>query len=325
MPLKSSALDRFKGTYKSSSGLLLPLIERHVMRDISTRENPERSEDWLHPSDMAKADWCGRHDYYRIKGTPRSKKTGSNPSFRMENIFTEGHAIHAKYQKWLWEMGVLAGDWKCHACGLRWFAYSPTQCRQCSSERLEYLEYVVRRKSHLMEGHSDAAVHLPARALVEIKSIGIRTLAFEAPRLYQRYLDGEKAEDIWMAISHPFGSHMRQGQLYLWMTWPLYDQIIFLYESKFHQQVKEFVVDYNPSIVAPLLEVAREVSQCLRNGYVPDRPTWAEDAESKTCSSCPYRPTCWSEDAHQEETAVAAPRVKRAGLPKRKRALRQAG
>ena len=37
----------------------------------------------------------------------------------MENVFAEGHAIHAKYQTWLWEMGVLFGDWLCLDCGHR--------------------------------------------------------------------------------------------------------------------------------------------------------------------------------------------------------------
>ena len=62
---------------------------------------------------------------------------------------------------------------------------------------------------------------------------------------------------------------MRQGQLYLWMSWPAYEQIMFIYESKFHQQTKEFVVEYNKSFIAPILEVAREVSQCVRAGYRP--------------------------------------------------------
>ena len=119
----------------------------------------------------------------------------------------------------------------------------------------------------MVEGHADAAVHLPDdRCLVEIKSIGIRTLAFEAPRLYQQYLDGKSAEDIWMSINHPFGTHMRQGQLYLWMAWPAYEQIVFIYESKFHQQTKEFVVEYNKTFIAPLLETAKDVSQGSTSG-----------------------------------------------------------
>ena len=59
----------------------------------------------MHPSDMAKKDWCGRHDYYRIVGTPPEKNSKANPSFRMSNVFAEGHAIGGKYQQWMWETG----------------------------------------------------------------------------------------------------------------------------------------------------------------------------------------------------------------------------
>ena len=146
----------------------------------------------MHPSDMAKKDWCGRHDYYRIIGTPSEKTSQANPSFRMENVFAEGHAIHGKYQTWLWEMGVLVGDFACKDCGHRWGDISPTKCQFCLSESTAPLQGVPAAPQPLLiEGHADAAIHR-LDGLVEVKSIGMRTLAFEAPRLYQRYLDGTK-------------------------------------------------------------------------------------------------------------------------------------
>lgn len=282
----------------------------------------------MHPSDMAKADWCGRHDYYRITDTPVGKVSQANPSFRMQNVFAEGHAIHGKYQDWLYEMGVLVGMFKCRECGHRWYARSPKECQFCQSPRVSYAEYPLHRNAYIVEGHADAAVHLPDdKFLVEIKSIGMRTLAFEAPRLYQRYLDGTKPEDIWKDITHPFGTHMRQGQLYLWMAWPVYETIVFVYESKFHQQVKEFVVGYNKSLIAPILETAKEVSQGVRAHVAPDRPIWAENPEGKVCHSCVYRNTCWNlgsthgAEATQDPTSTPVRRVKPAA---RKRALRAA-
>lgn len=324
--LRDSALQRLKGTFKSSNGLLLPQVERHVMRSMKGDPRPDdHSLHHMHPSDMAKVDWCGRHDYYRITDTPVGKVSKANPSFRMNNVFAEGHAIHGKWQTWLWEMGVLVGFFRCKECGHKWYDMSPTACQFCKSERLEYKEYPLRHNNFMVEGHADAGVHLlDDKALVEVKSIGIRTLAFEAPRLYQRYLNGETAEDIWFAISHPFSSHMRQGQLYLWMAWPAYEKIIFIYESKFHQQTKEFVVEYNKSFILPVLETAKDVAQGVRAGVAPDRPIWATAPTDKICSSCVYRTTCWSLEDHHEVEATAAPRVQRAKLGKRRTALRSA-
>jgi ribosomal protein L37E len=323
--IRQTALQRLKDTYKTKSGLLLPRVERHVMRQIKELRPSDHSLEYMHPSDLAKADWCGRHDFYRMTGQPTERKDpGLNPSFRMSNVFAEGHAIHGKWQTWLHEMGVLVGMFRCRECGHRWYDKSPKTCQFCQSERVSYAEFPMRREQMRVEGHADGAVHFPDfRALVEIKSIGIRTLAFEAPRLYQRYLDGTKPEDIWDSITHPFGSHMRQGQLYLWMVWPTYEQIVFIYESKFHQQTKEFVVDYNKSFIAPILEGVREVSQGYRAGVAPDRPDWVTGPEGKVCTSCPYRNTCWgTTDGVQESGDGPEIRVQRSKPAARKRALR---
>jgi hypothetical protein len=311
-----------KATFKSTSGLLLPQIERHVMKTMKDSRPDDHSLHHMHPSDMAKVDWCGRHDYYRITDTPVGRVGKANPSFRMNNVFAEGHTIHAKYQDWLYEMGVLVGVWRCRACGHQWFDRSPAVCPACQVDRVSYKEYPLRHSLYMVEGHADGAVHLDTDAvLIEIKSIGIRTLAFEAPRLYQRYLNGESAEDIWFSISHPFATHMRQGQLYLWMAWPAYEKIVFIYESKFHQQTKEFVVSYNKSFILPVLETAKDVAQGVRAGIAPDRPIWATGPTDKVCKSCVYRSTCWQlEDKHGE--VEATPRIQRSKLGKRRAALR---
>jgi CRISPR/Cas system-associated exonuclease Cas4 (RecB family) len=319
--LKSSALDRLKDTYKGK-GVLLPRLERHVMRSITGARPDDHSTGHMHPSDMAKKDWCGRHDYYRIIGTPPERKAQANPSFRMANVFAEGHAIGGKYIQWMWEMGILIGDFQCKDCGHRWGDISPSKCQFCLSESLVYKEYPLRRNRYLVEGHADAATTL--ECLVEIKSIGIRTLAFEAPRLYQRYLDGTKPEDIWFEMNRPFPSHMRQGQLYLWMAWPVYEQIVFIYESKFHQQTKEFVVEYNKSLIAPLLETAKAVTIGVEQGLPPTRPSWAESPEGKVCASCEYRRTCWSlVDGKKADDPTQSVSIKRATSYKRRRTLRR--
>ena len=252
--IRTIALRRLKDTYRSRSGLLLPHIERHVMRTMTGGRPSDHSEQYMHPSDMVKPEWCGRHDYYRITGAPaQQEQRQANPSFRMTNVFAEGHAIHGKWQTWLWEMGVLVGDWSpARSAAIVGSPSHRPSASSVSASAWSTRSIRFRHERYMVEGHADGAVHLPDfRSLIEIKSIGIRTLAFEAPRLYQRYLDGESAEDrSGSSITHPFSSHMRQGQLYLWMSWPIYEQIIFIYESKFHQQTKEFVVEYNKDFIA---------------------------------------------------------------------------
>jgi len=323
--MRPSALKRLKDTYKGDDRIL-PSLERHVMRAMAN-DGADRRHDVMHPSEMAKKDWCGRHDYFRIIGTPSEKESMANPSFRMNNVFAEGHQIHGKYQDWLWEMGVLHGAWLCLSCHLVWTDTSPRQCPTCSSPRLMYREVPLFRD--LVGGHSDGAVHDLDEwsGLIEVKSIGMGTLRMEAPRMYQRYLDGETLENVWWKIQRPFTTHVKQGQLYLWMAWPRYEEICFLYESKFHQQVKEFVVAYNPATIAPILETAREVTRAVAQGLPPSRPSWAEDSDSKICKSCPYRRACWNLGAPHVTTQADDPapvRVLRSTPAKRRRALRPA-
>src|SRR5262245_34385354 len=92
--IKATALQRLKDTYKGDDKVL-PSILRHVMKHSTMDVRPEdHSLQFMHPSDMAKPDWCGRHDFYRITGVPAEKEAARNPSFRMENALAEGHTIH---------------------------------------------------------------------------------------------------------------------------------------------------------------------------------------------------------------------------------------
>lgn len=323
--IRASALKRLKDTYKSDD-LILPHLQRHVMRDPQLNARPEdHSAQYMHPSDMVKSDWCGRRDFYRMTGVVPNYAL-ANPSFRMENVLAEGHTIHEKYQGWFRELGVLWGMWKCLECGHIFGARSPVECQFCKSKALVYRELPLHHERFMVEGHADSALHADwYRGLVEIKSIGVGTLRFEAPRLYNRYMDGtERLEDIWMKINRPFGTHIRQGQLYLWMSWPVYEQIAFVYESKWSQTVKEFIVQYDKRLIAPILETAREVSHAVRAGIPPARPLWAHDAEAKFCKSCIYRRTCWSLPDEQPSKSDTKVRVERVRSAKRKRVLRRA-
>lgn len=322
--MTSHNLTKFKETYKAE-GIILPGIQRHVMRNA---DRHDRSDDKLHPSEMCKPAWCGRSDYYRILGTPRDKEKVTSPSFQMSNVFDEGNRIHRKYQTWLWEMGVLWGTFQCKTCGYRWEATAPSQCANCNSERLLYAEIPLVNEPYMIWGHADGAILAPGLdmeddVLLEVKSIGHRTLAFEAPHLWNQYEGGEALDTIWRNINHPFPSHLRQATLYCWLARPMFQKMVFIYECKWNQQVKEFVVTPNYDHIKGLLAVARDVSYAVRTGTdPPDRPDWAA-VDHTTCTGCPYRSTCWSTSVTRP--AAPTPTVLKANPRTRRRSLKQAG
>jgi hypothetical protein len=310
-----------KDTYKRKE-VLIPQIERHVLRIPAD----DRRSDVMHPSEMAKAKWCGRHDYYRMTGLEPDYK-GKAHSFRLMNTFDYGHTAHKKYQRWLSEMGILWGQWKCQNgwCELSFLGDGP-ECPECGDVS-EYKEVPLGDPDLRMGGHSDGVVRLAeeSNAMLEIKTVGITSLRFEAYQLYERYAEEQWTPDeLWFKINRPFASHVRQGQLYMHMArkkFPHLDiqEIIFLYEWKLTQDVKEFVVPYNRDTISDILDTAEVVAEHVaRAEGPPPRPDWA-DIEGKACGDCEYRSTCWGK---KDVAPSATVRVKRAPTAKRRRALR---
>jgi hypothetical protein len=80
-------------------------LERHVL----AKPFDERDQSYIHPSDIIKPEWCALAQYHAIKGN--YVETREKPTLRLASIFAEGHTIHAKWQNWFAEMGVLYGKW----------------------------------------------------------------------------------------------------------------------------------------------------------------------------------------------------------------------
>ena len=112
-------------------------IQEHLTKRIA--EPSDRRQDILHPSEMAKADWCPRQSWYRLSGAQPSNP-GKVHGHQLENIFDEGHTIHDKWQHRLWDMGDLWGTFECVYCQIRFEATAPTECPRCTQGR-EMLRY----------------------------------------------------------------------------------------------------------------------------------------------------------------------------------------
>lgn len=288
-----------------------------LLQTAEERES-ERDSDHIHPSAIAKPLWCPRQTWYQITKQEVTNQ-GRKMSFRMENIFAEGHDIHDKWQRWLWALGVLYGAWQCRDCSHYWFALAPDHCPKCSCPHLRYREVPLVNGEHHLLGHADGLIvdHL-GRVLIEIKSIGLRTVEIEAPKLWLRYEEeGWDLNDLWREIRYPFPSHLRQGNLYLYMAGQLgmdVHEIVFLYESKFNQAVKEFAVRTNTKVLEPLLADCRRIVRAVKSGFPPERPDWAHDATHPECGQCRYKNDCWGitrEQSRPPENRVSIRVVRR--------------
>lgn len=249
---------------------LLDDVEKFV---LSAPEKP-RSTTVLHPSEIIKPDWCHRASWYALKGYTVPKE---RPTMRLQNVFDEGHSIHAKWQQRFRDMRKLYGMWRCLNCQDTWWEDSPKGCQACGSLLLEYGEVPLTSDPRLrISGHADGWIKgIGDDCLIEIKSIGFGTVRMESPRIAASS-DGN-LDEAWRQIRAPFRGHLLQGLLYLELGWQMVqagffeefpEEIVFLYELKSNQDYKEFTVQRTPDLVLPILRAARRIVTAL-DGDVP--------------------------------------------------------
>lgn len=282
MALPKTDLKKFLDA-KAKPSRLLGDIERHLQK----RPPGNRDYTVLHPSDMIKRDWCRRASWFLLNGYPR---IAEKPGLRLQNIFDEGHYIHAKWQRWFQEMGVLHGKFKCDVCDQITWGTSPAECEHCHAPegKLIYDEVTMIDDALRIKGHTDGWVKDEVGdTLIEIKSIGPGTIRSERPDLI---MDNDNDfMKAWGQIRRPFVSHILQGQMYLELMKRMghdVTEIVFIYELKADQSFKEFVVRADFEVVRHVFDNAQKVIDAVEAG-VPPR---CNNNLGGTCKQCdPYK------------------------------------
>lgn len=254
---------------------LLGKVEQHLL----LKPPSFRSTDVMHPSGIVKGDWCARAAYYVLNGAEVKKQ---KPTLRLQNIFDEGHYIHDKWQRRFWDMGVLYGLFSCLNCGMQQWLLSPTSCYSCGAGKAQLTYREVPLESdpeYRIAGQSDGWIKgVGADCLIEVKSMSMGTVRMESPHIFKQ--SGGDLEKAWGMVRHPFGSHLRQGALYLELGAQMRargelgfedfpEEIVFIYELKSNQAIKEFVVRRDPSVITHILDQAAEVVRAFDKGVPP--------------------------------------------------------
>jgi CRISPR/Cas system-associated exonuclease Cas4 (RecB family) len=275
MAVVKSDLKRFLDAKKTQYRLIGD-VERHLL----SRPVGDRRTDVLHPSEIIKKDWCRRASYFLLKG---HTKIQTKPSLRLQSIFDEGHAIHAKWQNWFYEMGVLHGNFKCQVCGEVNWGTSPKLCGVCGNSSLIYTEVSLVDNALRIAGHTDGWIKgIGEDCLIEIKSIGPGTIRTEAPDLFEPSSDFMNA---WKNVRRPFRSHLLQGQMYLELMKRMgheINEIVFIYELKADQDYKEFVVRADYELVKHIFDNAKKVVQAVESNVAPP----CNNNVGGTCPQC---------------------------------------
>lgn len=301
---------------KRSPSTLLGDIQQHAVK--RAQEDTSRRQDVIHPSEMSKEDWCPRQTSYRIRGVEPSDSKEVY-GYHMLTIFQEGHDVHTKWQTWLGEMDRLWGQWKCRVCDKNEMGVSGSlEVEGATSEHpwrhdhiWEYKEVPLdAEEAWLIAGHADGAVP-DIEGFIEVKTVGLGTLRMEEPELVRKHTvettDGKKVTDydsLWKAIKRPLKSHRKQATIYLAIAkhlgWP-YNRMVFIYENKANQQVKEFVVPFDSDLADELIDTAKDIKWAVETNTDLPRPA-GFTKDKKPCKECPWRTWCWAgEDTTTDE------------------------
>jgi hypothetical protein len=266
---------------KKAPSRLMGDIERHLLQ----RPVGDRSTTVLHPSEMIKKDFCHRGSFFLLSG---HTKIAEKPNLRLQSIFDEGHAIHAKWQKWFQEMGVLYGRFTCTSCLFSIFDIGMVTCPECQKDTMEYREVTLIDNDLRIAGHTDGWIKgIGDDTLIEIKSVGPGTIRNEAPSLMQE-ANGDFMK-AWKLIRKPFGVHVLQGQVYLELMQRMghdVNEIVFIYELKADQDYKEFSVKRDFKLVRHVFDNAEKIVKAVEAGIAPD----CTNNPGGTCKQCaPYK------------------------------------
>lgn len=287
MKLSGKLAERNKA--RKSAGVVLPAVKDRMLKDYEAGE--DRRWDIIHPSALShQSTFCPRATYLCItEGRAVSEKF----DFVRENIFAEGNSIHAKWQARLRRSVPLWGNWKCIVCdntlhGNHDPELEDRRCSNCECLCWEYDEITLDAEaSHLLVGHADGGF---GNTLVEFKSVGAGTVRIESPALYKRYAEGDNLDlaGLWRAIDRPFGTHLNQGDAYLGIAKLMglpFDQVSYVYESKWNQMVKEFVIPYSQDRSDKLLAQATAIKYAVERSEEPECRFPGKCAECKPYDS----------------------------------------
>lgn len=292
--------DWLSDTYKkalTAPGRVLPKVQEVVLRD-GLRDSESRDTQFLHPSEICKKNWCPRASWYVIKTGERQKQSYA---LQRMNVFAEGNLIHSKWQSWIGKAGILEGNWKCSACSSKWYGVSPASCPVCESTDLAYREVPIQNDEYHLLGHADGIINDGNKAVLEIKSVGLGTVKFEAPELFMPYSKGELSLDgLWKKVRTPFPAHIRQVSLYMFCLG--ISEAVVLYEWKPTQDVREFSLKFQDHQISNILDGCKQVKSALDKDTTVMRPIWATDSECSVCKKCDFNSQCWSSDANQEDS-----------------------
>ena len=261
----------------------------------------EVSDRAINVNSPSQASNCLRANYYMRTGEPSNGMIDP----RTQRIFDNGTGVHERLQDYLKKANILVQEEvpvldreyniQGHTDGLiklNKFELGILEIKSINSNGFNSL------KDAKYEHKQQAMVYLHC---TEIRRKRLREMSeeeFENSKLeriefylsrYDHIKDGN-TRTRQEKINFQVDLNMRMDEL-LYKTSKPINKIVFLYENKDNQELKEYVVEIDTDLVDNILDRYQTLNECVEQGIVPEREGTSKSC--MTCRWCNYTINCW--------------------------------
>lgn len=227
-------------------------------------------------------------------------KLTAEESASLRLAYAHGHGLHHAMQNIVFpEMGILRGRWRCKKpdCGKVYgncvegqkeidaAVRRPESCVACgTSSGFDYDEYDLYDKEYKLSAHCDGFIAIPGRpglGVVELKTTALG----------------------WKVKTGPFPEHMRQLQIYLWLTGAQWGEI--LYWDKQSDEPNKFAEHFvvrDEAEISKLKLMLLSLWEALDGGALPERVCRSPDCAQ--AEKCPVVEACFQDWKREADCAV---------------------
>ena len=270
--------------FQPKSDFLVPAIENVLKNKVAGKD---RNHGWNSPSGVSN---CSRLTYYMRKGVEADYKANEP---RLQRIFDNGTCVHLRLQNYLLKSGVLLDD-EAPLFNREYEIMGTTDGLLLDGDTLAVLEiksinaYGFNALKDAKEEHKlQAGVYL--FCLNELRKDILRGKRAELELAYKdklnSFLKGDKHYTKQEKVEKQFKSFCKTLDLLEKYPKPL-QKVIFLYESKDTQELKEFCFTNIESVLKKALDKFNYLNDCVKTDTIPPIE------KSFNCNGCRFREVC---------------------------------
>jgi len=286
---------------------ILGVVDTHL-RWKQTQQH--RNYKHYHPSEMGKCLRKAQYSRYVEFGwIDLVKKDMDSQKLR---LFDKGHNMHARWQKYFTDIGILRGVWRCRGCGemhgedSSFGDFRPNNC-DCGRDDFKYNENSVYDEELNIRGNCDLVLdfsrlksneklfegvrkafnldHLPDSPIV----IDMKTINYDQ---FKRQVIGKG----------PHPEYIMQLTIYIHLLGCEYGLII--YENKNNSDIAAFKVEKNDERFNIIKEQLQAMNAMVKDKFLPPpRPTSKSDYNCKFCDFAPHchKSKVWNDPKLEEK------------------------